>query len=125
MSSNQTVLKALAEEGIAMSEGELLNAVTALLEYRQINRQSPTRPSGRLSEPSIETRVTGFRTGWLVATLCVVGIGVAVTVTMVLTMAPAENTGNEDTGIYGQQTTSSANQSRSHEFQPNWPAIRP
>ena len=123
MSSNQIALKALAQEGISMSEGELLRAVTALSESRQRTRQGPTRAPGRLCEPSIQTRVRGVHAGWLIATFCMVGIGVLAAVTIVLAMELAEDTENddirnEDTGIYGEQPISSSTQSRSSDHLP-------
>ena len=104
MSLNQIALKALAEEGISMSEKELLSAVKALSGPRQRTLQGPTWPSGRLYEPSIQTHVAGIHTGWLIATFCIVAV------TIMLAMALAEDTGNkdmrnDDTGIYGEQST--------------------
>ena len=104
---------------ISMSEEELIRAVTALSEPRSKTLQSPTRPSGRLFEPSIQTRVTRVHTGWLIATFCIVGIGISAAVTIVLARALAEDTGNEDTGIYGEQPSSPASQSPSSGFQPS------
>ena len=109
MTANQIALKALAAEGICMSEAELLlRVVTALSGPKSRTWQGPASPSGRRCEPSIQTPVTAVPTGPLIATFCIVGIGVLAAVTILLAMALADDSGtgdagNEDTGIYGEQ----------------------